>query len=862
MKKCILASLLFLFVACGNNESKNSDYSTMASPITGNKRTVTVTTLGELQNLQMDEIYVLSNGTYNSSASFTNIVINSDGVTIRAQEPGKAIIGNKVRFFINAKNVTLFGLVFSGEAYEQQVVYFQKGAQNSVISHCHFYKYNPLNKYTKNSWILMQGFKNRVEHCTFEGKESMGPLIQVTKGEGGTSPDGPQGRHVIAHNNFINHKLLEMNQNENGLETITIGYGDTFTGSYPIINTIWRSYVTVENNIFVNCNSEGELISVKSSHNVIRNNLIYNSKGHISLRGGKYNIVDGNIMIGLNHLGRQGVRICSGPAIVINNYFEGLKGNDGWSAIQITTGNNNPSDPDYKVDGAFIANNVVYDTADNGASPILIGSDVSSNELPENVFLAKNVVYSKHNSAVSYRLYNYQIEPVVTYAQNIMYSENNSVIDPPPSQLPNGISTTNPSFTYRLISKAKGSIGMFMLSDFDAQYYNNSYLNVANIKNVTSFLSYISQSSDELYNVYNSIRGELGFNYTTIMSMTSNGFIQNNGASLPVIISDSLLLFTLTKYKKEFYNSTGTVGAGAVCSADAYCIGELICKNNTCSTTVEENNSCGRDEECSGSLICASDPLNSDNKICMQPFSKSVDDMPCERDIECGIETSTGRQMACYEGRECSPLLGATSFCSRDQECLSGICTNGLCVESKSKDVGAQCFTDTECKAGLSCNQGVCATKLSTGSICHRDENCADGLICGVNISNSSQKVCMAPGSKVNRGDDCQRDVECGTHSGTGNQMVCYEDDKCYTKVGTGSWCSRDKECLSGLCSNFACVEENSKVINDSCYRDRECGEGLICFEGLKCYTKVGVNSWCSRDEECTTGACYNNQCK
>lgn len=147
---------------------------------------------------------------------------------------------------------------------------------------------------------------NRVDHNDLGPKRSSGHLVRVS----GTKPS-------LAKHTLVDHNLLhdfEAGRN-NGRDSVVLGccgpwadYQDTFT--------------VVEHNLFVNCDGENELISVKSSSNVIRYNTIRASAGMISFRAGRRNVAEGNFILGADKRGAGGVRLFEDDHLVFNNYID------------------------------------------------------------------------------------------------------------------------------------------------------------------------------------------------------------------------------------------------------------------------------------------------------------------------------------------------------------------------------------------------------------------------------------------------------------------------------------------------------------------------------------------------------------
>ncbi|MFA0698501.1 chondroitinase-B domain-containing protein, partial [Vibrio sp. 10N.222.49.C9] len=97
-----------------------------------------------------------------------------------------------------------------------------------------------------------------------------GTLIGIQKAKGDTTTD----RHVIQGNLFYNQKHNQYNEfdianarryNSNSWEAIRVG--DSKSSIYP-------SETTIEGNLFLQCDGETELVSLKSAGNTIKGNTI------------------------------------------------------------------------------------------------------------------------------------------------------------------------------------------------------------------------------------------------------------------------------------------------------------------------------------------------------------------------------------------------------------------------------------------------------------------------------------------------------------------------------------------------------------------------------------------------------------
>lgn len=83
-----------------------------------------------------------------------------------------------------------------------------------------------------------------------------------------------------------------------------------------------RPATLVEDNEFVRCNGEAEIISVKTTGNTIRNNRFRDCKGELVMRHGHHNTVTGNRFEG----GSGGIRLSGHGHVVTGNDIRGCRG--------------------------------------------------------------------------------------------------------------------------------------------------------------------------------------------------------------------------------------------------------------------------------------------------------------------------------------------------------------------------------------------------------------------------------------------------------------------------------------------------------------------------------------------------------
>jgi poly(beta-D-mannuronate) lyase len=150
-------------------------------------------------------------------------------------------------------------------------------------------------------------FKNKVKSNTTLDKNCQ--LLQVLVRNNNE-------RHHIHHNLF---KDIAEGKTDNGFEVIQLR--DEFNKYEP---SKPNSNMLVENNLFIRCFGESEIVSVKSNGNIIRNNTFRASKGGLVLRHGEGSVVSGNYFLGEGEKSSGGIRIAGINHIISNNYMQDL----------------------------------------------------------------------------------------------------------------------------------------------------------------------------------------------------------------------------------------------------------------------------------------------------------------------------------------------------------------------------------------------------------------------------------------------------------------------------------------------------------------------------------------------------------
>ncbi len=248
-----------------------------------------------------------------------------DSITLRAENPGKVIVSGPVRMKIYGKYLKVDGLFFNNAwASGFSMIEFRKdkglNASHCRMTNCVIDDCNDPNKSERPApqgkqpkdvaeyWVGLYGENHRIDHCYFANKRIGGLVVQVWLDE---------NSHI--NNHQIDHNLFGMRKpyGGNGAEIIRVGHS---------WSSQLESHAIIENNVFLHCDGENEIISVKSCNNVLRHNLFFESRGALVCRHGHYNVVEGNTFVGNDIKGTCGIRIINQGHTVYDNLCCRLNG--------------------------------------------------------------------------------------------------------------------------------------------------------------------------------------------------------------------------------------------------------------------------------------------------------------------------------------------------------------------------------------------------------------------------------------------------------------------------------------------------------------------------------------------------------
>ncbi|MCX7825812.1 MAG: polysaccharide lyase 6 family protein [Verrucomicrobiae bacterium] len=237
-------------------------------------------------------------------------------IVLRAAGRGRAVISGAAGFVLrDCEHLVLEGFVFEHDA-DQPAVLLDNGRHVRVTRNI-FRLRERAKPRRMEHWVYVIGARsghNRIDHNRFERKVNRGSHVFV-RGDDTTLTGSRRDR--VDHNHFLD---VVFAKGENGHETIRTGSND--------LGASGRSTFTlIESNLLERCSGETEIMSLKSSDNIVRHNTLLNCFGAICLRLGNRNVVAGNFVLNTDGgPGCGGVKLYGFDHRVFNNYFLGLTG--------------------------------------------------------------------------------------------------------------------------------------------------------------------------------------------------------------------------------------------------------------------------------------------------------------------------------------------------------------------------------------------------------------------------------------------------------------------------------------------------------------------------------------------------------
>jgi len=259
---------------------------------------------------------VIANGTYGTWSLVANTIgTAAKPVTIKAETSGKVIFTGDTdhpMFQLTGEYTTLSGLTFTGcniaKINKKEGLLVELfNSKHCRLTDCTFTKNTAKTQFMPIVMISGNGEYNRVDHCNFTANvDNQEIQIRINK--------EPSPQYTLINNNTFKNKEHVSWKNFNGGECVQIGQD-------PILLGLSISKTTVRENTFIRCNGEPEVISNKSSQNIIAKNYFEDCEGELVMRGGHDCLVDSNTIKG----NTCGIRVNGTGHTITNNNISNVK---------------------------------------------------------------------------------------------------------------------------------------------------------------------------------------------------------------------------------------------------------------------------------------------------------------------------------------------------------------------------------------------------------------------------------------------------------------------------------------------------------------------------------------------------------
>jgi poly(beta-D-mannuronate) lyase len=273
----------------------------VANQVAGSASSSEVASLADLQarikTAVPGDVIVVKDGVYTTSAPLTIDRQGSKDKPIRivATTPGGVTITGTDGFDVTAPAayIEIDGFLFTHASGTTQI---RPGAKHVRFTH------NVFELTGDGAYLTIAGDDAEIDRNEFRNKKTVGNMIDV-RGAG-----SQVAQRVRIHHNYF-HDFTSPGPGTNGAETIRFGLSGL---------SMSKGLGVIEQNLFVRCIGENELMSIKSGSNTIRDNTLLDSPGaQLTLRHGNENVVSGNYL-----RGTDGIRIFGDRNRVEGNYLE------------------------------------------------------------------------------------------------------------------------------------------------------------------------------------------------------------------------------------------------------------------------------------------------------------------------------------------------------------------------------------------------------------------------------------------------------------------------------------------------------------------------------------------------------------
>ena len=266
-----------------------------------------------------DQLVLAGSDWKNARFTFAGTGTPEAPILIRPEIPGGVVLSGRTEVAFEGAHLVIAGLVFRHVTVERpgtvvmRLGISQRRPANQCILHdirmedCN--SPDPDDQRKLRMWYLtIRGRDNTVANSIFADMKNYGQMLAAQE----LPASGLLRLHVL-NNRFVRRPYVD---NQNGYEVIQIGWSGEKAKSAASL---------IQGNYFENCDGENELITLKASDIVVRQNSFVGCQGVVSVRAGNRVLVEGNVFDGRDRPNTGGVRLQGSGHVVIDNVFRRLR---------------------------------------------------------------------------------------------------------------------------------------------------------------------------------------------------------------------------------------------------------------------------------------------------------------------------------------------------------------------------------------------------------------------------------------------------------------------------------------------------------------------------------------------------------
>jgi len=240
-------------------------------------------------------------------------------ILVRPEKPGSVVFSGTTEVAFYGCHLIVMGLEFKrvNPTTDKAVIFRLGRSEEQPAEHCIVtnLRFEDCGSPSTEDWprihlwlMTVRGRDNTVANSVFTGLKNIGQML----GAANLPADGLQRLHVV-NNRFSDRPKID---NQNGYEILQIGWSGEKAKSAGSL---------IQGNTFENCDGENEIISLKASDIVVRDNQFNRCQGVLSLRAANRVLVQGNLFDGRSKPNTGGITLEGSDHVVIGNIFRNLK---------------------------------------------------------------------------------------------------------------------------------------------------------------------------------------------------------------------------------------------------------------------------------------------------------------------------------------------------------------------------------------------------------------------------------------------------------------------------------------------------------------------------------------------------------